>query len=163
MDRTYHIWTIGCQMNEADSRQVAAQLEARGYAPVDRVEKASLIVLNTCVVRQQAEDKALHRLAPLQALKRRRPETTIAVMGCLVGRREMPALRERFPWVDVFAPPSDPAPLLHFLESKSLTQHRAVRDALQDGEPVLPSSLHRRAVTAYVPAVLGCSQYCSFC
>ena len=59
--RTYHVWTTGCQMNEADSRRLAQQIEFAGYVPAPSAESADLVVLNTCVVRQQAEDKALDR------------------------------------------------------------------------------------------------------
>ena len=170
MDRTYYLWTIGCQMNEADARRLAAQLEARGYLPCSLAEQASVVVLNTCVVRQQAEDRVLRRLAPLAALKRRKPQTTIAVMGCLVGRREEASLRDRFPWVDVFAPPSDLQPLLDHLEEaheRERERERAVcgeAAAMEPGEePVLPRSQRDRAVTAQVPVVLGCSCGCAYC
>ena len=95
MTRRYHIWTIGCQMNEADSAHVAASLEALGYQPTAQAEQADVIVLNTCVVRQSAEDKAIGHLQMLKPLKQARPQTTIALMGCLVGIKPSPRLRER--------------------------------------------------------------------
>ena len=150
-------------MNEADSRKVAAQLEALGYAPARHAEEASLVVLNTCVVRQQAEDRAVRRLHPLKALKRKKPGTVIALMGCMVSPRELPELKQRFPWVDVFAPPSDAAPLLDHVEAAHGKARRAERDAIQDGAPGLPASQQARAVTAFVPVVLGCSHGCTFC
>ena len=116
----YHIWTIGCQMNEADSGRVAAELDALGYAPTDNAQNADVIVLNTCVVRQSAEDKAAGHLWSLKPLKMQDPGRVIALMGCLVGVKPNPALRERFPFVDVFMPPSDPGPLVGFL-----VKHRA--------------------------------------
>jgi tRNA-2-methylthio-N6-dimethylallyladenosine synthase len=111
----YHIWTIGCQMNEADSGRVAAELDALGYTPTDEPADADVIVLNTCVVRQSAEDRAIGRLWSLKPIKDRHPDRVIALMGCMVGVRPNPALRERFPFVDVFMPPSDPAPLVGHL------------------------------------------------
>src|SRR5512142_1357022 len=111
----YHIWTIGCQMNVADSGRVAAELDALGYAPTDSARDADVIVLNTCVVRQSAEDKAVGRLWSLKPLKDNRPERVIALMGCMVGVKPKPALVRRFPFVDVFMPPSDPGPLLGYL------------------------------------------------
>ena len=111
----YHIWTIGCQMNEADSGRVAAEMDALGYAPTDDARNADIIVLNTCVVRQSAEDKAVGHLASLKPLKAQNPDRVIALMGCLVGLKPNPALIQRFPFVDVFMPPSDPGPLVHFL------------------------------------------------
>ena len=114
----YHIWTIGCQMNEADSGRVAAELDALGYAPTDSAQNADVIVLNTCVVRQSAEDKAAGHLWSLKPLKAQDPGRVIALMGCLVGVKPNPALRERFPFVDVFMPPSDPGPLVGFLAGR---------------------------------------------
>ncbi len=168
--RTYHIWTIGCQMNEADSRRLAQQLEFAGYRAVDRAEHAAVLVLNTCVVRQQAEDKAVGRLGALKAVKQARPDLAVALMGCMVGLKEAPALKARFPFVDVFMPPSETAPLLDFLQSRGAlpdlraeeSRERALRDAVQDGDLPLPARL-RGQVTAHVPVVLGCSHACSFC
>ncbi len=114
----YHIWTIGCQMNEADSGRVAAELDALGYTPTDSAQNADVIVLNTCVVRQSAEDKAAGHLWSLKPLKAQDPGRVIALMGCLVGVKPNPALRERFPFVDVFMPPSDPGPLVGFLAGR---------------------------------------------
>lgn len=172
MSRKYHIWTIGCQMNDADSRRLAQQLEFLGYSPSAQAESADLVVLNTCVVRQQAEDKAAGRLNSIGALKRsERPDMTIALMGCMVGMREAPALKARFPFVDVFLPPSDPARLFDHLQSRGLFEdarveerrERAVREALQDEDLPLPAELRGTAVTADVPIVLGCSHACTFC
>ncbi len=78
--KTYAIWTIGCQMNVADSRRAAEMLESLGYYPAC-AEEADLIVLNTCVVRQSAEDKVVGRLSSLRTVKRRRPQVAIVVMG----------------------------------------------------------------------------------
>src|SRR5689334_24937130 len=99
----YHIWTEGCQMNVADSQRVGSSLEHLGYSFTDKVEEADVIVLNTCVVRQSAEDKALGRLSSLLPLKRQNPNLVINLMGCLVGVRGAEKLRERLPYVDVFS------------------------------------------------------------
>ena len=169
----YYLWTIGCQMNDADSRQVASELEKLGYHYVAQAEEADIVVLNTCVVRQQAEDKIYGRLGSLKPLKARRPETIIGLMGCLVGVRDPGPLRKRFPWVDVFMPPSDPGPLLSFLADRGLMDAgRALEQAdvarrhqLQDqvDELLLPAHLRGKLVVANVPVVLGCSHACTFC
>jgi tRNA-2-methylthio-N6-dimethylallyladenosine synthase len=153
--RAYHIWTIGCQMNRADSRYLASQLESLGYAPTAEAHGADLIILNTCVVRQQAEDKAYDRLAQLKGIKRKRPDTVVALAGCLVGKKGDPSLQDRFPFVDVFMGPSDSQPLIEYLEAaNTVTGCRPT---------VLPPSQDGRAVTAFVPVVLGCSHNCTFC
>ncbi|MDH7485940.1 MAG: MiaB/RimO family radical SAM methylthiotransferase [Anaerolineae bacterium] len=116
--KTYHIWTIGCQMNVADSAHLAAALEALGYRPAAGPADADVVVLNTCVVRQSAEERVVGRLTSLRPLKARRPQMVLAVMGCLVGVRPAEDLPQRFPQVDVFLPPSDPEPLLALLRQR---------------------------------------------
>jgi tRNA-2-methylthio-N6-dimethylallyladenosine synthase len=167
----YYIWTIGCQMNVSDSRRLASALEALGYTGVDRAEDAAVIVLNSCVVRQSAEDKVYGRLSSLRPLKKRRPEVIVGLMGCLVGTNEPTPLRQRFPWVDVFMPPSDPEPLLAFLNERGMvdagraleTAELARRYRLQDDGLLLPSHERGHLVSAYIPVVLGCSHACSYC
>jgi tRNA-2-methylthio-N6-dimethylallyladenosine synthase len=167
----YYIWTIGCQMNEADSRRLASALERLGYAPADRAEEADVVVLNTCVVRQSAEDKVYGRLGSLKPLKRRRPETVIGLMGCLVGLKDPTPMRRRFPWVDVFMPPSEPGPLLEHLAKRGLTDEgraleateAARRYCLQDSDLLLLAHERGQLVSAYIPAVLGCSTGCTYC
>jgi tRNA-2-methylthio-N6-dimethylallyladenosine synthase len=129
--KKYHIWTIGCQMNEADSGRVAAELDALGYAPTDEATDADVIVLNTCVVRQSAEDRAVGRLWSLRPLKQERPERVIALMGCMVGIKPNRSLQERFPFVDVFMPPSDPGPLVGYLNSDEIEAEAQELDAEQ--------------------------------
>lgn len=163
----YHIWTEGCQMNVADSQRVGAALERLGYSLTRDAEQADVIVLNTCVVRQSAEDKAYGRLHSLRPLKEKKPGLVINLMGCLVGIRPDERLRARFPFVDVFSPPSDPGPLVAYLtqgEARRLeSETTASRFALMDADFSLPAPLRGRLVSAYVPAVLGCSHACTFC
>ncbi len=154
-------------MNVADSQRVGSSLEHLGYAFTDDPQEADVIVLNTCVVRQSAEDKALGRLTSLRPLKERNPGLVINLMGCLVGVRGAERLRERLPFVDVFSPPSDPGPLVSFL---SQGQIRAIesdettrRFAVMDGDLVLPQHEQGRLVSADVPVVYGCSHACTFC
>jgi tRNA-2-methylthio-N6-dimethylallyladenosine synthase len=163
----YHIWTEGCQMNVADSQRVASALEHLGYRATPRPAEADIIVLNTCVVRQSAEDKAVGRLFSLRPIKEERPEVVINLMGCLVGVKGAERLQKRFPFVDVFSPPSDPGPLISYLtqdESRSLElTETEQRFALMDGDLILPEGERGQLVTAHVPVVLGCSHACTFC
>ena len=181
--KRYHIWTIGCQMNEADSGRVAAELDALGYTPTDRAENADVIVLNTCVVRQSAEDRAVGRLWSLRPLKDENPQRVIALMGCMVGIKPNGALKERFPFVDVFMPPSDPRPLVSYLSSDEVEADARLLDkevtkarhAMQewdadaaDPQHPLQSIRHlslqgEAPIVAHVPIVYGCSHACAFC
>ncbi len=173
----YHIWTEGCQMNVADSQRVASALEGLGYALEPEIERADVIVLNTCVVRQSAEDTASGRLTSLLPLKRRRPEVVINLMGCLVGVRGTEKLQQRLPMVDVFSPPSEPGPLMRFLlerDGRDVAEAETrQRFAFQDAattvlNPVaggfqLPAAERGRLIAAHVPIVYGCSHACTFC
>jgi tRNA-2-methylthio-N6-dimethylallyladenosine synthase len=173
----YHIWTEGCQMNTADSQRVASALEKLGYNAEPEIEQADVIVLNTCVVRQSAEDKAYGRLTSLLPLKKQRPELVINLMGCLVGVRGAETLKEKLPYVDVFSPPSEPGPLVKFLAEREglqlLEAETAQRFAFQDevtsllnpsdGNLLLPEAQRGKLVSAHVPIVYGCSHACTFC
>jgi len=154
-------------MNVADSQRVASALERLGYLGTRRADEADVIVLNTCVVRQSAEDKAVGRLSSLRPLKLKNPNLVINLMGCLVGVRGYEPLQKRFPYVDVFSPPSDPGPLVAHLtqnDSRLLEESETQqRFAMMDGELVLPEKERGRLVATYVPAVLGCSHACAFC
>lgn len=154
-------------MNVADSRRVASALEGLDYHPTSRAEDADVVVLNTCVVRQSAEDSAVGRIGSLKSLKKHRPDVVINVMGCLVGIKGTSDLADQFPHVDVFSPPSDPGPLMAFLtqdESKTWEQEATSRRfAFMDGELALPEEDRDNLVSAFVPVVLGCSHACTYC
>jgi len=168
-------------MNAADSQRLGSALEHLGYEFTGKVEDADVIVLNTCVVRQSAEDKAYGRLGSLKPLKTKNPGLVVNLMGCLVGIREPERLRSRYPFVDVFSPPSDPGPLISYLtqgEAKSEeARETEERFAEMDGDPsthpadkmwltagiILPEHERGKTVSVHLPVVLGCSHACTFC
>lgn len=149
MTRRYYIWTIGCQMNTADSRAVAEGLERRGFLPASSPEQADVIVLNTCVVRESAEQRARGRLSSLRPVKQKRPGAVLAVMGCLVGEDEE-SLRREYPFVDLFLRPSHPEPLFALLDAGGCGERLSA--------PVSPVP-----VSAYLPISYGCDHHCTYC
>ena len=162
----YHIWTEGCQMNVADSSRLSRALDSLGLSPASDVNQADLIILNTCVVRQSAEDRALGRLNSLKPLKLANPKLMIGLMGCLIGIHGNPALEKRFPWVDVFAAPSDPEPFLRALEDRlehdsSEAWRKQVDEVLDDEFGLRLEEAH--TVSENLPIVLGCSHACTYC
>ncbi|MFO7679095.1 MAG: tRNA (N6-isopentenyl adenosine(37)-C2)-methylthiotransferase MiaB [Chloroflexota bacterium] len=168
MDKTYHFWITGCQMNYADARRVATELEKLGYRATPTLEEADVLVFQTCTVRQQSEDKAYNKIVNMAPLKKQRPDMTIAVMGCVVGVRGNQEMAQTFPFVDVFMEPStDGQPLVNHLmkgEDQSLEALvTAQRHAWQDGEVILPVHERGQLVSAPVSVVYGCSHACSFC
>lgn len=154
-------------MNVADSQRVASELEKLGYSSTRRADDADVIVLNTCVVRQSAEDRAFGRLSSLKPLKASRPDLVINLMGCMVGVKGSSELEAAFPYVDVFSPPSDPVPLIQHirgLQGRAVEMHETqVRHEVMDGDLVLPLHERGKLVSAHVPIVYGCSHACSFC
>ncbi|MFC1913608.1 MiaB/RimO family radical SAM methylthiotransferase [Chloroflexota bacterium] len=139
----YYIWTIGCQMNTAESERLSSYLEQAGYQATDTTEEADLIVLNSCVVRQSAENRVINKLHTLQPLKRTAPAVTLAVTGCLVNS-ETDQLRQRFPHVDYFFPAGDPPPWL------------------REAKPA-PILMQHLSPSTFVPIIQGCNNFCSYC
>jgi tRNA-2-methylthio-N6-dimethylallyladenosine synthase len=139
----YHIWTIGCQMNKAESERLASYFEELGYKAAGSPAEADLIVLNSCVVRQHAEDRVVNKLQALKSLKKAKPSLTLAVTGCLVNA-DTASLKERFPQVDHFFRPGDCPP---WLKGEGWGQ-------------ILPRN---PAPSSYVPIIQGCDNFCSYC
>jgi tRNA-2-methylthio-N6-dimethylallyladenosine synthase len=167
----YHVVTLGCQMNLSDSQLLASELEKMGHRATKDAEDADILVVNTCVVRQQAEDKGFGKLAEFHELKKQQPDKIIGVMGCMVGVQDALKLRKRAPYVDVFMQPSNPQPMVEFLYSRMgeaevlelEANARQQRDAIQDGDILLPEHEQGSLISAHVPVVYGCSHACTFC
>ncbi len=139
-------------MNEADSLKLAAGLAKLGWEEAAKPEEADLAVVNTCVVRQKAEDRAAGYLGHLRKLKETRDGMQIAVMGCLVGP-QTGELRSRFPYVDVWArPQSFEVVLRHLMPESDL------------GGEFWPDTFPAPAgPTAFVPVIHGCNKFCTYC
>ncbi len=154
-------------MNVADSQRVASELERLGYRPTPVAEQADVVVLNTCVVRQSAEDRAHGRLSSLRPLKEQRPDMVLNLMGCMVGIKGSAELEQQYPYVDVFSPPSDPNPLVeHLIQTEAHAieiSDTSERFAVMDGDFRLPAHEQGRLISAHVPVVYGCSHACTFC
>jgi len=139
----YYIWTIGCQMNKAESERLGSSLEQLGYQSTPAVEEADVIVLNSCVVRQSAENRVIDKLNSLKSLKRLRPGLTLAVTGCLIDTK-VGQLKRDFPQVDYLFKPGDYPQWLGKAElGQVLPQHPS------------PST--------FVPIIQGCDNFCSYC
>ena len=133
---TFHIWTLGCQMNKADSLKLAAGLQRLGYAEVPDDRDADLMVINTCAVRQRAEDRAASRLGLLRKRREAGAQFKIAVMGCMVGPRTE-ELERRFPWVDAWARPQQFDPILE-VRRRRARRPRRLRGRVLGGDARAP-------------------------
>ncbi|OGO20656.1 MAG: tRNA (N6-isopentenyl adenosine(37)-C2)-methylthiotransferase MiaB [Chloroflexi bacterium RBG_16_50_9] len=140
---SYHVWTIGCQMNRAESERLSSCFEELGYRAAATATGADLVVLNSCVVRQSAENRITNKLHNLRQLKKDRPDLVIAVTGCLVDA-EVDRLKKSFPYVDYFFKPGDYPP---WVENDITT-------------PPLP---RYTSPSAYVPIIQGCDNFCTYC
>ena len=149
----YYIWTIGCQMNKAESQQVAAYLELFGYQATNMLQEANLVVLNTCVVRQSAEGKVIGMLGYLKGMKSQKPDLSVLVTGCFVDS-DIKQLEKSFPHVDLFFKPSDYVGLLNWAEKQAI--------AVPESIACLPSS-QSVTVSAFIPIIQGCNNFCSYC
>jgi tRNA-2-methylthio-N6-dimethylallyladenosine synthase len=152
----FHIWTLGCQMNRADSLKLAAGLERLGYSEAGDDGASDLIVINTCSVRQHAEDRAYSRLGVLRKRRERGEQFKLAVMGCMVGPKT-DELERRFPWVDAWARPQEFDPIIELAGRSDLG-----RD-VSEGEFWTETFGVPEGVTAFVPVVHGCDKFCTFC
>ena len=148
----YHVWTIGCQMNKADSERLESALEQMGLSSTESAKHADVIVLNSCVVRQKAEDKVVGMLAALKPLKQQDPNRVVALMGCMVGPKTV-ELERRFPYVDVFMPPQQYQPLLDLLGDRLGI----------DPEGCIGPLIAKPHISTYIPIIHGCDKFCSFC
>lgn len=115
----YHIWTVGCQMNQADSQRVASILDGLGWESAPTMDGANLVVLNTCSVREQPEKRAHGQLSLLRHAKRDREDLLVAMMGCMIGnQRTIDDLKQRYPVVDLFFKVESADILPRFLEER---------------------------------------------
>ncbi len=141
----YFIKTYGCQMNVADSEALAGVLESAGYQATDDENQADILLVNTCVVRQNAEDKAAWYITSAKGLRKTRPNLVIGVCGCIVtepGRD----IKADFPHVDIFIAPNQPERLVEFLKLGKAEEKEKARGG---GE--------------FITIMRGCDNFCSYC
>ncbi len=180
----FFIWTLGCQMNQSDSEEMAGQLLAAGCLRSPSLEAADLVVINTCAVREHAEAKVIGRQGLLTALKRARPGMRVVLTGCGVRESERDGLARRFPAVDMFLRPDEEPELalrLGLVSAQAPIGLQTVSTAattVVSGRPV--SAADRLAasrstalaedrvarsstLSAWLPIVYGCDKTCTYC
>ena len=175
LPRTYHVRTLGCQMNVHDSEHMAGLLERAGYLRVEDVPEAAaratdagdggadVVIINTCSVRENAATRLFGNLGQLAAVKRERPGMQIAVAGCL-AQQMGEGIVERAPWVDVVFGTHNLDVLPALLERARHNSAAAVE--LEESLKVFPSTLPTRRESSYaawVSIAVGCNNTCTFC
>ncbi len=188
----YHIWTVGCQMNQADSQRVSAMLDELGWEEAPSMEQANLVILNTCSVRAQPEQRAHGQLSLLGHAKEKRADLLVGMMGCMIGNQKtVESLKQRYPMVDLFFKVEHADVLPQFLEDRwtplatgdgcvdiervqpaFATQMGRTRTVLPMAAPMRPGEREahyplqvapRKGPTAWLPVILGCNKVCSYC
>ncbi|MHB8572368.1 MAG: tRNA (N6-isopentenyl adenosine(37)-C2)-methylthiotransferase MiaB [Candidatus Dormibacteria bacterium] len=149
--RRFHIWTQGCQMNDADSEDLARRLIGAGLVESERLEEADLVVLNTCVVRQASEEKLRGKMGELGPWKARRAGRTVALTGCLAAK-EGQSLRQRLPGLDL---------VFNIREAADFVS--LVQDRFQCARPTDHDFASRPGVQSLVNLIYGCNYNCTYC
>ena len=164
MSKKLFIKTMGCQMNEYDSDKMADVLrESHGYELTDKPDDADLLLVNTCSIREKAQEKVFSELGRWRALKEKRPSIQIGVGGC-VASQEGEGITKRAPFVDVVFGPQTLHRLPELIDSASSTGNSVVDISFPEIEKFdrLPDP-RADGPTAFVSVMEGCSKYCSFC
>ena len=157
-----YIETYGCQMNVADSEVVASVMQMAGYETTESLDEADAVFLNTCSVRDNAEQKIYHRLDALDAIKRKRP-LIIGVLGCMAERVKDDLLQNHH--ADLVAGP-DAYLSLPDLIAQAETGHKAINIELSTSETyrdVVPQRLHSAKIGGFVSIMRGCNNFCHYC
>ena len=157
-----YIETYGCQMNVADSEVVASVMQMAGYETIETIDEADAVFLNTCSVRDNAEQKIFHRLDALDAMRRKR-SMIIGVLGCMAERVKDDLLENHH--CDLVAGP-DAYLSLPDLIAQAETGHKAINIELSTSETykdVVPQRLHSAKIGGFVSIMRGCNNFCHYC
>lgn len=161
----YLLFTFGCQMNEHDSEVLAGMLEALGYTPADNIESSAIILLNTCCVRETAENKVFSLLGRLRRQKLANPGLIIGVCGCMPQQENMASrIRQSFPHVDLVFGTYN----VHQLPDLIARVEESRRTVLEvwPGSPVITEDLpvkRKAGVRAWLTIMYGCNNFCTYC
>ena len=155
----FHVWTLGCQMNHSDSEEMAGALAAAGCAEAAELESADLIVINSCAIREAAEQKVIGRMGHLANLRRANPALRVVLTGCSVRTDNAAGLKHRYPEVDLFLRPD---------EEPELTARLGLAGATAPGRMVGASrevgEIRRQSeMSAWLPIIYGCDKTCTYC
>ncbi|MGN0824356.1 MAG: tRNA (N6-isopentenyl adenosine(37)-C2)-methylthiotransferase MiaB [Candidatus Coproplasma sp.] len=165
MDKFYHIVTYGCQMNVHESEKIAGLLSELGYVSCDSMEKADIVVFNTCCIRENAENHAYGNIGMLKKLKAAKRDMIIAVGGCLTQQmHKADVLHEKFPYVDIIFGTHNLNKLKDFVIEKQHRKKSIIKIEECDGSVVEGDNPLRTSYpNAWVNITYGCNNFCSYC
>ena len=164
-DQTYHITTFGCQMNEHDSEKLAGMLVEMGYWECDQKQAADVVILNTCSVREHADERFFGILGQLKKLKEDAPDKIIAVCGCMMQQQHIiDKLKAKYPWVDLIFGTHNLQDFPRLL-TNAIEEKVKIVDIWQENGDIcegLPAK-RKYAFKAFVSIMYGCNNFCSYC
>jgi len=164
-NKKYIILTWGCQMNEHDSEKMSGILESLGYENTEIKEEADIIILNTCLVRENAELKVYGNLGELKALKKANPDLIIGICGCMMQKREIrDIIKEKYRFVDIIFGTHNIHKLPELIANHN--QHtKMIIDVWEDAEEIIEGLPAKRkyGFKAFVNIMYGCNNFCSYC
>ena len=163
MNNTYYIETYGCQMNVYDSELIANQLIKTGYSETQSIENADIIFLNTCSIREKAEETVHNRLTNLEYLKRKKPDMLIGVVGCMAQNLKNDLLQSK-PYVDIILGPDSYRKIPEIIRARKNRMSHVVDTKLSKFEvynDMFPS--RKNGINAWISIMRGCDKFCTFC
>ena len=181
---SFHLWTLGCQMNRSDSEEMAGALAAAGCAESPDLESADLIVINTCAIREAAEQKVIGRMGHLAQLRAANPSLRVVMTGCSVRANNAATLKRRYPQIDLFLRPDEEPELTMRLGLAGPTAPGLLADRQPAGLQRVGASVAATAdrlpgtraaavgegrvqrdsrISAWLPIIYGCDKTCTYC
>ncbi len=161
----YFIETYGCQMNESDTERIGGQLEELGYAPADDLQDADIVILNTCSIRQNAEEKVYGKIGEVKKLKERNPKVLLGIAGCMAQENKN-KLIQRMPVIDFVIGPYHIHDLKDIISRNDAVGSHVVMAELNSQRIQDYSELRavrKSKIFAWVPIMQGCNKYCTYC
>ena len=163
--KKYYIRTYGCQANVRDEETMRAMLEDAGYSFSENLEEVDLIIINTCAVRENAEDKVYGEIGNLKRLRKKNKDLVLAICGCMVEQPEiLKRLMDTFPEVNLYFGTHEIAQLLDLIYEAITTKERIVSIESKQGEVVeFVNDCRNNHYKAFVNIIYGCNKFCSYC
>ena len=165
IEKTFFIETYGCQMNEEDSEKLSGMLKAIDYIETDKKDDADIVILNTCCVRENAENKVLGNLGELKKLKKKNPNTVIAICGCMMQQKEVAdKILFKYPFVDIIFGTHNSYKFPEYLnrvirEKIQIKEIKNKEEGIIEGIPIDRKS----DIKAFVTIMYGCNNFCTYC
>ena len=165
MDKKYFTLTYGCQMNESDTERINGQLEELGYQPAEKMDDADIIIMNTCSIRQNAEEKVYGKIGEIKKLKEKNPRLFLGIAGCM-AQENKGKLIERMPIIDFVIGPYHIHDLKDIISNENAKGSHVVKTernphSVSDYSDL--KAVRKSHIFAWIPIMQGCNKFCTYC